>query len=335
MSDLEAQVGSIMEVVVNTTVIQFTVFMTSLARETVEKICQLFHECSELLRSEGVAEIEDLRKRLEVAETELKLVLSGRGGQKGAEDLTQDSSGQNEDRGAPINGAKEDSVQISHRSARKSFRVVASGEAGVKRSPIIHLWKGRTYEDSVQPVIIKEEGLEAFSDQMSLDSGQCRDQVCNDDDDPDYQFEAEDPGDGDPGYTSRPKRVAKPKSNRGRAKTASQGQSQQPLSCKHCRKTFTKLLQLKAHQAIHEASAEKPFHCSQCGRGFSFQRSLNTHMLLHTATQVTEGLGHNQEAEVRGKDEALGSLQQVQISPELKCVNVCSDVLWKSLWMKY
>lgn len=26
------------------------------------------------------------------------------------------------------------------------FTVGASGEAGVKRSPIIHLWKGRTYE---------------------------------------------------------------------------------------------------------------------------------------------------------------------------------------------
>ncbi|GLD52794.1 MAP/microtubule affinity-regulating kinase 4 [Lates japonicus] len=32
--------------------------------------------------------------------------------------------------------------------------------------------------------------------------------------------------------------------------------------------------------------------------------------------QVTEGLSHNQEAGVRGKDEALGSFQQVQISPE-------------------
>lgn len=69
-----------------------------------------------------MAEIEDLRKRLEVAETDLKLVLSGRGGQKEAEDLTQGGGGQTEDRRAPVNGAEEDSVQISHRSGRKSFR---------------------------------------------------------------------------------------------------------------------------------------------------------------------------------------------------------------------
>lgn len=96
------------------------------------------------------------------------------------------------------------------------------------------------------------------------------------------QLEPEDPDEGDPGFPTRPKRVTKPKSHRGRAKKESHSQNQQPLSCKHCRKTFTKLLQLKAHQAVHGANAEKPFICSQCGRGFSFQRSLNAHMLLHT-----------------------------------------------------
>lgn len=91
------------------------------------------------------------------------------------------------------------------------------------------------------------------------------------------QMEPEDPDDGDPEYTVRPKRVPKLKALAVRAQREGQ-----PLSCKHCRKTFTKLLQLKAHQAVHEASAEKPFLCSECGRGFSFQRSLNAHMLLHT-----------------------------------------------------
>lgn len=42
-------------------------------------------------------------------------------------------------------------------------------------------------QDSIQSVIIKEEGLEVFADQMSPDSGHCRDQVYHDDDDPDYQ----------------------------------------------------------------------------------------------------------------------------------------------------
>lgn len=92
------------------------------------------------------------------------------------------------------------------------------------------------------------------------------------------QLEPDDPDDGDPGFTARPKCVVKPKSHRGRAKS----KNQQSLSCKHCRKTFTKLQQLKAHQTVHSANVEKPFHCSQCDRGFSFQRSLNAHMLLHT-----------------------------------------------------
>uniref|UniRef100_A0A8C8DU46 Si:dkey-182i3.10 n=1 Tax=Oryzias sinensis TaxID=183150 RepID=A0A8C8DU46_9TELE len=85
------------------------------------------------------------------------------------------------------------------------------------------------------------------------------------------------PDDSDPEYTVRPKRVPKLKSLSVRAKREGP-----PLSCKHCRKTFTKLLQLKAHQAVHEANTEKPFLCTECGRGFSFQRSLDAHMLLHT-----------------------------------------------------
>ncbi len=45
-------------------------------------------------------------------------------------------------------------------------------------------------QDSVQPVIIKEEGLEAFADQASSDSGQYRDDPGQDDgDDPDYQVD--------------------------------------------------------------------------------------------------------------------------------------------------
>lgn len=49
-------------------------------------------------------------------------------------------------------------------------------------------------QDSVQPVIIKEEGLEALADQASSDSGQYRDDPGQDDgDDPDYQVDFMDP----------------------------------------------------------------------------------------------------------------------------------------------
>lgn len=71
--------------------------------------------------TQGVAEIEDLRRRLEVAETELKLVLEGSGGQKEAEELTEGGSGAKERRRTPANGAEGETVQ-SQRSGRKSRR---------------------------------------------------------------------------------------------------------------------------------------------------------------------------------------------------------------------
>ena len=94
-------------------------------------------------------------------------------------------------------------------------------------------------------------------------------------------IQAEPEEEGDPVYiVERTTRVVKPKARRGRARR--EGQSQQPLSCKHCLKTFSKRLQLKAHEAAHGANTEKPFQCLQCGRGFAFERSLTAHMLLHT-----------------------------------------------------
>lgn len=72
--------------------------------------------------SQGVAEIEDLRKRLEVAEAELKLVLEGSRGQNEAEELAEGGSRQKEGRRAPTNGAEGETVQTGHRSGRKSRR---------------------------------------------------------------------------------------------------------------------------------------------------------------------------------------------------------------------
>ncbi|MEQ2263110.1 hypothetical protein XENORESO_003246 [Xenotaenia resolanae] len=290
MSDLEARVYAILDVMVTATVsemgkvisssvparpneppsgteikqessdqkvMQFSVFLESVAQEAVEKICQLFEECSSLLRlevSQGAEEIEDLRRRLRGVEMDLKLVMEGSAELGGQEEVTQEQSEERQE-------------------GEEDCRVVVAGEAGVRRSPIIHLWKNRTYEDSIQTVFIKEEMLEASA---SSDPAQ------EDDEDPDYTVEPVDPVDGnDPVYTIRPKGLMKPRS-RVRGSRESRGQKEQALSCRLCRKTFSKLLQLKAHQAVHGANAEKPFLCSQCGRGFSFQRSLSAHMLIHT-----------------------------------------------------
>lgn len=71
--------------------------------------------------TQGATETEDLRRRLEVAETELKLVLEASRGQKEVEKLTAGSCGSKEGRSAPTSGAGAGTVQ-SLRSGRKSRR---------------------------------------------------------------------------------------------------------------------------------------------------------------------------------------------------------------------
>uniref|UniRef100_A0A3B5BJK4 C2H2-type domain-containing protein n=1 Tax=Stegastes partitus TaxID=144197 RepID=A0A3B5BJK4_9TELE len=66
-------------------------------------------------------------------------------------------------------------------------------------------------------------------------------------------------------------------------------------------KTFSKLLQLKAHQAVHEANAEKPFSCSQCGRA----HGLKMHQMVHTGERKpfrceTCGKSFNQADTLKG-----------------------------------
>lgn len=59
--------------------------METLAKEAVDKICQLCNECSAVLHlemSQSVTENDDLKRRLEAVETELRTVLEGSGGQE-------------------------------------------------------------------------------------------------------------------------------------------------------------------------------------------------------------------------------------------------------------
>lgn len=91
----------------------------------------------------------------------------------------------------------------------------------------------------------------------------------------------EDPDDPDPEVTAKPKHSVKPKRPRGRKKKDN-GSSKLTLNCRHCKKTFTKLTQLRNHLAVNGACTKKPFQCSLCDKGFSFEHSLSAHMLLHT-----------------------------------------------------
>ena len=77
--------------------------MEQLAQEVMEKICQLFQECSAVLRleaSQSEMEKEDLRARLDAMETELRTLLEGSGGREGTSE----------------NGHRDDEAKISHRT---------------------------------------------------------------------------------------------------------------------------------------------------------------------------------------------------------------------------
>lgn len=69
----------------------------------------------------GAAETEDVRKRLEAAEAELKLMLEGSRGQEEVEALTEGSGRSKEVKSAPIRGGQGENTQ-SRRSGRKSRR---------------------------------------------------------------------------------------------------------------------------------------------------------------------------------------------------------------------
>lgn len=237
-------------------VIHFSVFMTSLAQEAVEKICQLFQECSSMLQlkvAQGVAEGEDLRRRLDVAETELRLVLENSGAREDRAEDSQDSAQLREEHHAPLTEGPQETEQ----SSQPHRRVVVICDAAMKRLPLFHLWQCRTSEASVGAVLVKEEGAEALSD-TAEDTARPEDE-----EDHDYQLVPEEPDNDDTSYNCRPKHGTKAKTD---------------VSCKHSRKHVSKLL-LKA-QDLHRGS--KALSCSVCGKGFSLQRSLDTHMLLHT-----------------------------------------------------
>lgn len=151
---------------------------------------------------------------------------------------------------------------------------------------VIYMWLwGYEYQVLFKYVTIKSRSCLVLAGTVKTFSEETRNMpnsiVCH----PNPQQDLEDPGDPDPDFTARPKRSIKLKfSQKGKKNSGSS--KQHPLSCRHCRKTFTKLLQLRAHLAVHGASAEKPFQCSQCGRGFSFEHSLRAHLMLHTGESL-------------------------------------------------
>lgn len=82
----------------------------------------LFKSTSYLQVTQDAAETEAMRRRLEVAESELKLALEGSRGQKEVDDLMEGSSSRlKADKKIPATGVEEETVR-KQRSARKRHR---------------------------------------------------------------------------------------------------------------------------------------------------------------------------------------------------------------------
>ncbi|XP_061733571.1 zinc finger protein OZF-like isoform X2 [Nerophis ophidion] len=270
MSDLEVRVVSILRQMVDTTVsemkkvigasvkkspqeesqgednnvqvvLPLSTFMTSLAQEVAEKICQLFYECSSLLRfevSQGEAEVEELRKRLQAAETDLSLLLT-----VGRVEETEE---------VEVTLTKEEEEEACSLQPLKKKRGRVGGACGVKRSPIVHLWKGRTSEESVHPAPMEDT---CVVDQSLQDT------------DAHNQEDA-----STAGHTRTSKRAV-----RARQRVCRRGLT---YSCQFCQKSFSINGNLQRHLRIHTGA--KPFSCDTCGKSFNQSDTLKSHQRIHT-----------------------------------------------------
>ncbi|XP_036070577.1 zinc finger protein OZF isoform X3 [Oryzias melastigma] len=236
--------------------IQLRLFMAPLAREAAEKINQLFLESSSDLQqqvSQGAAEVEELRGKLEVVEMQLKLML--------------------ESSGSP----GEEGKQTESSQLLESCRVETVDDTGVKRFPIIHLWEGRMHEDNTQTILIRVEETEApdsvqLTENLALYDGGSLDHLLL----------PGDPDDGNPDNIFGSKSVRKLKPLRVRA----QRKGRRPHSCDICGKTFALKKLLRSHKRLHAVT--QLFDCEVCGRSFYRAQALKLHKKVHTRERTYE-----------------------------------------------
>ncbi|XP_077421901.1 uncharacterized protein LOC144052033 isoform X2 [Vanacampus margaritifer] len=226
-------------------------FMTLLAQEAVNNICQLFHESSTLLRlqvAQGEAQLENLRTRLDVAETSLSMVL-----QSACAMVVKEQ--------------EHEQVMVGGVCASEGETLSSAVSGEVEQSSVIEL----TLEDNVLAASIRD----IVVDQTLCDSGQQENNA-----DPDNHIVLD----------YQPEEYACDVDHKDKAKTAitadKQLKTHHPVKsfvCSLCGCSFPVKRSLNAHMRKHTGQLRgKHAHtCDVCGKGFTLKQILLNHQRRH------------------------------------------------------
>uniref|UniRef100_A0A3B3RWL0 Gastrula zinc finger protein XlCGF57.1-like n=1 Tax=Paramormyrops kingsleyae TaxID=1676925 RepID=A0A3B3RWL0_9TELE len=280
---------------------QLASIMGILAQEAVNKICSLFSKDSAMV----LFEVTETQNENEMVKTKVQTMDQGlRIVQGSAEEVEKCVNSLSvgihvgselrpaitEREGSPIISGNKDTESLQVEEENSTFQtVVMMDEFG-------------EVKDRIESIIIKEEGLEECLESGVPDEGlnisvEGVVELCTEERHPIDHQEGEEGSSVSPSLAEgehveflsthsyfsirKPlggKDTQKSKNSLKMGARAERGKKQ--YNCTHCRKSFGRLIDLKAHRIIH--AAEKPFTCTQCGKSFALKRSLKMHFLIHT-----------------------------------------------------
>nr|XP_061797469.1 zinc finger protein ZFP2-like [Nerophis lumbriciformis] len=231
-------------------------FMTLLVQEAANDICQLFCECSSLLRSQvshGEAQVEELKNRLDVAEKSLSMILEN------ACAVVVDTEAQE-------GGGVAEILQLETQST------AMPGE--VEKSAILDV---TPYED-----MLLEPTQIIIVDEMPLGSDQQETKSAPDDHHVDVDFERLE-------YATDADQTSQTKSKEPDGHQLNTLQVRPRLEkkfmCSLCGCSFPLQRSLNAHMRQHtgqgQHTGKRAHTCNTCGKGFTLRQILLDHQRLH------------------------------------------------------